>query len=219
MRQYKKFLLGLGVTALCLYIFIQQVKVSEVIDALMDFKWPYLGVGLFSLFIGYALRITRWTIMLGSFGNNVTFKKCSSPFLGSVAINNLLPLRLGDVFRALIFPDCMGVTKTIAATSILLERVIDLITLLAYLAIGVSTIEKAKAPTKLVETSVIVATVCLGALFFCLLFSGILGKYFERLNENTAWLGLKKMYGLLGGSLAGLREMCRPRSLFLGAIS
>ena len=216
MRHYKKYLLGFGVTAVCLYIFIQQVKVSEVIDALMDFKWPYLGMGLISLFVGYALRISRWNIMLSYSGNNSTFKKCSAPFLGSIAINNLLPLRLGDVFRALIFPDSMGVPKTIAATSIVLERVIDLLTLLAYLALGVYSIEKIKVPTKLVETSTIVAAVCVGVLFFCLLFSRTLGDYFERLEKNSAnWLGLKKIYGLFGRTLKGLRTMCRPKALLL----
>lgn len=89
-----------------------------------------------SLALGYMLRILRWSMMLRSTGARATFSDCCAPFLGSIALNNILPFRLGDVVRALVFPRSMGITRIIATSSLFVERLVDLMTLLVSLAIG-----------------------------------------------------------------------------------
>src|ERR1035437_5528929 len=114
-----KHLIGGGITFLSLFVFLRQVNFTDVLNALANFHWVYLISGVASLAIGYALRIMRWSMMLRATGARTTFGNCSAPFLGSIALNNVLPLRLGDVVRALVFPRSMGITKTTATSSLI----------------------------------------------------------------------------------------------------
>ncbi len=145
-RRWIKHVIGGGITLICLIAIFRLVKFSEVMEALEHFQWRYLILGILSLGFGYAVRIFRWSVMLSATGTHVGFKNCAAPFLGAIALNNVLPLRLGDVVRALVFPYAMGVTKTAATTSLVVERLIDLVTLLACLALGVLAIQTIEVP-------------------------------------------------------------------------
>src|SRR3569623_1048426 len=84
-------------------VIARQINPDEVLRARKEFKWPYLAFGIASLSVGYALRIFRWSILLQASGAVTQWRSCSAPFLGSIALNNVLPLRIGDVVRALVF--------------------------------------------------------------------------------------------------------------------
>lgn len=116
-----KHLVGAGTTVLCLLVFLRQINISELLGALAHFHWACLILRGISLALGYMLRILRWSMMLRSTGARATFSDCCAPFLGSIALNNILPFRLGDVVRALVFPRSMGITRIIATSSLLLN--------------------------------------------------------------------------------------------------
>ncbi len=153
-QRWIKPLIGGMITFLCLFVFFRQISLPDVLEALENFRWAYLILGLASLVTGYALRITRWSMMLKAAGAHVTFANCSAPFLGSIALNNVLPLRLGDVMRALIFPSAMGITRTIAASSLVIERLIDLMALLANMALGIFFIEAIAIPSEVKNSAI-----------------------------------------------------------------
>src|SRR3569623_1824528 len=125
-----RHLIGAAVTLLCLVMLARQINPDEVLRALKEFKWPYLAFGIASLSIGYALRICRWSILLQASGAATQWRSCSAPFLGSIALNNVLPLRIGDVVRALVFPAALGIRRTTAPSSEIKERKNDLLTLM-----------------------------------------------------------------------------------------
>lgn len=214
--RWLKHLIGGGITLLCLFVFVRQVNVAEVLEALANFHWAHLVFGVASLAIGYALRIIRWSMMLRATGAGATFGNCSAPFLGSIALNNVLPLRLGDVVRALVFPRSMGITRTTATSSLIVERLIDLMTLLASLAIGLFAIQAIEIPAELKATAVSLAIIGGVVLVLGFLFSGALGRAFSQLaarKEGTSSNGLIRFYGTLGSLLNGFDVMSRPRLL------
>jgi len=211
-----KHLTGGGITLLSLFVFFRQVNFSDVLDALVNFHWVYLIFGVASLVSGYVMRIIRWSMMLKAAGANTTFGNCSAPFLGSIALNNLLPLRLGDVVRALVFPRSMGITKTTATSSLIVERLIDLITLLTSLAIGLFAIQEIAIPAELKASAVSLAIIGGVTLVLGFLFSGSLGRFFTRRaasETDSSSSGLKRIYETLGGLLHGINVMSRPRLL------
>ena len=215
-QRWARHLIGGGVTVLCLVVFLRQVDFREVLEALANFHWPYLILGVASLAFGYALRIIRWSMMLRAAGAATTFGKCSAPFLGSIALNNVLPFRLGDVVRALVFPKSMGITKTTATSSLIVERLIDLMTLLASLAIGLYAIQAIVIPPELKASAVSLALIGGVALALGFLFSGALGKFFSGLAASSNMDGaggLSRMYETLGGLLHGFNAMSRPKVL------
>lgn len=211
-----KHLIGGGITLLSLFVFFRQVNFTDVLNALANFHWVYLIFGVASLAIGYALRIMRWSMMLRATGARTTFANCSAPFLGSIALNNVLPLRMGDVVRALVFPRSMGITKTTATSSLIVERLIDLMTLLASLAIGLFAIQALVIPEKLKASAVFLAIIGGVVLALGFLFSGSLGRFFIRLgtsSKGSSSRGFNQIYETLGGLLHGFDVMSRPRLL------
>lgn len=211
-QHWIKHLIGGGVTVLCLFVFFRQVNVWDVLDALMHFEWAYLFLGVASLGVGYTLRIIRWSMMLRATGANTKFGDCSAPFLGSIALNNVLPLRLGDVVRALVFPKSMGITKTTATSSLIVERLIDLMTLLASLAIGIFAIQTITIPAEMKASAVSLALIGGIVLVLGFLFSGTLSRFFGRLAAGSS-SGMKFIYDTAGGLLHGFNVMSRPRLL------
>jgi uncharacterized protein (TIRG00374 family) len=207
-----KHAIGLAITVLCVVVIARRVNLHEVLDALEHFHWPSLVLGIAFLAAGYCLRVLRWSILLGASGAPVTFRNCLAPFLGSIALNNVLPLRVGDLVRALVFPGAMGVSKTFAASSLVMERLIDLMTLLCCLAIGLFAIRTAVVPPMIAHSAVSLAIGGGVTLALGLLFSGAIGGLLARQAAMRT--------GRLAGVLAtiaqlfhGFAAMARPQVL------
>jgi hypothetical protein len=63
-KRWIKHLTGGGITLLCLFLFVRQVNISEMLGAFAKVRWAYLVLGVVCLAFGYALRIIRWSMML-----------------------------------------------------------------------------------------------------------------------------------------------------------
>lgn len=217
-RNWVKHLIAAAVTLLCLLIIARQINLAEVLDALEHFRWPYLTLGIASLAFGYALRIFRWSIMLSATKVSATWRNCAAPFLGSIALNNVLPLRLGDVVRAFVFPTAMGISKTTATSSLLMERLIDLMTLLGCLAIGLVAIQGARLPALMAESVIAMAIAGGLILILAFLFSGVLARFFHRLAHAKSKPEKKGRFSqllvIMSNLLHSFEAMSRPRVLF-----
>ncbi|BDU17485.1 lysylphosphatidylglycerol synthase transmembrane domain-containing protein [Lysobacter auxotrophicus] len=207
-----RHLVGLVATLGCLYLLSRQVKLQDVLDAVRHFHWPYLVLGISSLAAGYVLRIWRWRMLLRAAGARASFRECTAPFLGSIALNNVLPLRLGDVLRALVFPTAMGLTRTLATSSLVMERLVDLMTLLASLTIGLFAIRTVVVPEGLQQTAVSLAIVGGLALVLGLGLSARLGTLFNSMANRRAHPTdkLSRLYRTVGELLHGFAAMARP---------
>lgn len=87
-----------------------------------------LGVLVFSL-AGYLLRCYRWWAMLRSVQSR--FAVCVRVFLTSLAANNILPLRIGDVMRIFTYAGDLNATPSIVLSTVILEKFLDVFTLAA----------------------------------------------------------------------------------------
>ena len=209
-----KHSIGALITIVCLVVFFRQINLGDVVSALSSFDWKYLILGLASLAIGYAFRILRWSIMLKATGSKADFAACSSPFLGSITLNNVLPFRIGDVVRALVFPASMGISKTTATSSLIIERLIDLITLLACFAIGIFAIRQIEIPSELKTLALTLAGIGCVILLVGFFFSDVLGEFFFKLaNRSEPTQNSGKVYYVLGGLLHSFNAMSRPKTL------
>jgi len=214
-----KHVIGAAVTLVCLLAIARLVNFSEVMDALEHFRWHYLVLGIASLAFGYAVRIFRWSVMLSAASHAVGFRNCAAPFLGAIALNNVLPLRLGDVIRALVFPGAMGVTKTVATTSLVVERLIDLVTLIACLALGILAVSTLDILPAIKQTAVILAALGGIALALGFFFSGTFARLFTKLgiDQPTSKIPpkLQTVFRTVGGLFESFEVMSRPRVLGL----
>jgi glycosyltransferase 2 family protein len=165
---------GMLISIACVAFIFHKIDFQEVRLAFQRFEWRYFAMGIAFLSFGYAMRILRWTKILNAAGASISFRQCVAPFLGSIALNNVLPLRLGDLVRALVFPTSIGVPRTTATSSLVMERLVDLMTLLICLAVSLAISPDIAAPAWLKETAVTLAITGTIALVAIFLLSGVI---------------------------------------------
>jgi glycosyltransferase 2 family protein len=212
-KPWLRLVVGTAISALCLWLIFRQVKLDELRVALARLQWQFVAFGMVSLAAGYALRIQRWAVMLRAGGAQVGGSACAAPFLGSITLNNVLPFRAGDLIRALIFPAALGVRRVTAAASLLLERLVDLLTLLLCLGIGLSLNAQVNMPEWLGRVAVTLSLVGGTVLFGVVAFSAIINRWIasmrqwiERRGHARAAMALE----VAGDLVDSLGAMSRP---------
>jgi protoporphyrinogen oxidase/uncharacterized membrane protein YbhN (UPF0104 family) len=125
---------GLAISALFIVALFSQAPIARVGEALSRVRPGFVLAALLALAVGYALRCQRWAMMLRSLGAQIRFVDAAVPLMGSVAINNVLPLRAGDVVRIVAFRRLTKVGPAMQLGSLVLERLLDVATLIAILA-------------------------------------------------------------------------------------
>lgn len=197
--------IGTLISAACLVFIFQKVDFNEVKLAFQRFEWRYFVMGIGCLAFGYAMRILRWSRILNAAGAAVRFRQCAAPFMGSIALNNVLPLRLGDVVRALVFPASLGVSRATSTSSLVMERLVDLMTLVLWLAVSLALSENLQAPAWLKETALLLAAAGTVALITIFLLSGTIARRLKRYHHPVGQA--------LTTMLASFDAISRPRVL------
>lgn len=132
----KQFIIGLLISAVFLYLAFRQVDIPEMVDALSKANYWWLVPGVAFMFISLVIRAIRWRLFLLPIGH-VPFKKLYSAMMIGYMANNVFPLRLGEVLRALAIGKSANISKTTSFATILVERIIDVISLLVILGFTV----------------------------------------------------------------------------------
>jgi uncharacterized protein (TIRG00374 family) len=123
--------LGFGFSAATVWLITQQFDLHGAARALAQTRPGYAALGVLFVVLAYAMRITRWWAMLRALSPSVPLFDCVAPFLISIAVNNVAPLRAGDVVRAIGFSGQLGIAATSLLATVLLERLLDLAVLVA----------------------------------------------------------------------------------------
>ena len=96
--------------------------------------WPIFFTGLV-FFASLALRAWRWQILLRPLVEMKYGHVFGAMNIGYMA-NNVLPFRMGEVYRAQVIYQLSGLSRTAAFGSIVLERVVDLIFMVPYIGLA-----------------------------------------------------------------------------------
>jgi glycosyltransferase 2 family protein len=173
--------LGLFVTVLFVWLFLSRVELDELADAVARIPLPMLGIALLWLAAAYSVRIVRWWVMLRALDPELPLRACAGPLLASVAANNVLPFRAGDVIRVVGFRKQLRAPAMRVLGTMLLERILDLLALLTFFFLGLRGLPDGALP----DSFVTAATVLVGA--------GIVGVtalvlFSPRLPALVAWI-------------------------------
>ena len=95
-----------------------------------------MGVVVFSL-LGYSTRCLRWWLMLRAYRSR--FQDCARVLLTSLAANNILPFRIGDVMRIFTYADDLGATPSVVLSTVILEKLLDVFSLAVLFVITMHT--------------------------------------------------------------------------------
>ena len=87
----------------------------------------------------YTIRSLRWKRMMRPAGTS--FRTCARVFMTSLAANNILPLRIGDIMRVFTYAPELGASPSFILSTVILEKLLDIFVLaMLFIATMASTI-------------------------------------------------------------------------------
>ena len=111
-----------------------RIQISELALVLKEAKYIYLLPAIVMFLISFYVRAYRWKLFLLPVGA-VRFGLAFSAMMIGYMVNNILPLRMGEIFRAYSLGRGGGVSRSSAFATIVVERLFDIMCLLLILGI------------------------------------------------------------------------------------
>ncbi len=146
---------GLLISAFFLWYTFRGLHLSEFQQIRLTAPVWILGILFFSV-AGYTVRCFRWWSMLRSV--NAKFSACARIFMTSLAANNILPLRIGDVMRIFTYAPDLNASPSVVLSTVILEKLFDIFSLVLFVAMTIHTGKGVSAHTRvLVKTLFIVS--------------------------------------------------------------
>lgn len=127
-KKYARWAIGIGSSGLFLYLATRGTDLPQVIRLIKKAQLIYAIAAVLSLFLSFLVRAWRWHYLLLPLKPIQVMPLFRSTMIGFMA-NYLLPLRAGEVIRAVSIGHTQRVSKAAALGSIVVERLLDGITL------------------------------------------------------------------------------------------
>jgi uncharacterized protein (TIRG00374 family) len=210
MKQWR-FWLGIALSLICLVLVLWNVDLREVLTALKqaNYAW-FLPASL--PFAGTIIsKVLRWQLLFPGEYKRIRREKLFSALMISYALNTILPARLGELARAYVIGETEGLSKSLALSTIVVEKVFDILTLLLFLVLLLPFVS---LPSWVQRPALIMAP-----LFLCL-FAMIVALTYQRertlslassILKHIPRLDGERILNSLGSALSGLDVLRSPR--------
>lgn len=129
-----KIWLGLSLSLIFLTLALKNLDFSLFFKTLMNIKVTFVLISISVFLIGYIVKASRWVFLLRPIDRNISLRTSAPAFFISFAANNLLPLRAGELIRAIVIGHKRKISKSAALGTVFMERVADGLGLLLILA-------------------------------------------------------------------------------------
>ncbi len=169
--------IGLAVTSACLWWAFQQMLkgedgkksasevIAEISAAFRQADYRSLPAMWTCLVLFYWLKAIRWHLLLEPLGKFHPLRELLPSVVIGFAFNNVLPAHLGEFVRVYVFSRQSGISKTTVLTSIVLERIFDVIAILAFLVLGLFLVEASNLDERVVSSAMFFGVaVCVGLM-------------------------------------------------------
>ena len=139
MRSHVRTMIVLAVAVLLIALFLHNVDLWRVLTAILHARPEWLVLSLSTMLVNLAIRALRWQYLLAPLGHTSFMNSFRATAVGFAA-SSVLPARAGEVIRPYFLarqapPDQKGrMTATGAFATIILERLLDTVTVLILLA-------------------------------------------------------------------------------------
>ena len=122
-----RVLLGVGITVVAFGFAIRGIPLADVVDSMRDAKlWVLLGLSIPAYLGAVISRGLRWRHLTNPIAPVSRSLLCRGVVIGFM-VNNLVPLRIGEVVRAWYVSRESGVSASALFGTVVLERVIDVV--------------------------------------------------------------------------------------------
>jgi glycosyltransferase 2 family protein len=183
---------GLLISAFFLWYTFRGISFTQIRALRLEHPSWVLGVLGFT-FASYTLRCVRWSRMMPRMTQSVRahFIVCARVLMTSLAANNILPLRIGDIMRVFTYANDLGTSPSVILSTVILEKFLDIFVLVllfvAFMGRGVSPHSRVVAESLLLISSVGLLVILLGARTL----EPILRRLFTRLPRRPIFLKIE----------------------------
>src|ERR1700722_1357649 len=121
-RNLLKTVPGLAISAFFLWYTFKGISFAQI--RALRFVHPIWIIGVLAFTLAsYTLRCVRWTRMMRSTG--AKFSICARVLMTSLAANNILPFRIGDIMRVFTYAPDLGASPSVILSTVILEKLLD----------------------------------------------------------------------------------------------
>ena len=136
-RNTKRWLiwLGLVISAIFLYLAFREINYTELWQTLKEIRILWLIPGLIIYFLGVLVRTWRWQYLLKPLGKisiKTLFPIINIGYMG----NNVFPLRMGEVLRAVVIKRREDVSISGSLATIVVERIFDAVVIVGFVLLN-----------------------------------------------------------------------------------
>lgn len=167
MKRLLGVLLGLAVAGAGFWWALRNTSWEELGDRFAGGNYLTLPVMLLCLAGFYWLKAIRWSYLLRPI-RPMPSSSLLSPLLIGFAANNLLPAHLGEFVRVYVLRQRDGLPAPAVLSTVVLERVFDLLAILALFAVGISM--SREIPDQYVTAAWIITGGCVGAVICAVIY-------------------------------------------------
>jgi uncharacterized membrane protein YbhN (UPF0104 family) len=139
MKIFAKTCIGFGFGAILLWFALSGTDFEQARAIVESGRFGYMLPAIASYWIAIAVRVVRWRMLLSS-SKLLTFGQVGQALIVGYAVNNVLPARLGELFRADFLRRRFDVSRSAALGSIIVERLMDGMSVVILVGVGLTSI-------------------------------------------------------------------------------
>ncbi|MBN1879238.1 flippase-like domain-containing protein [bacterium] len=206
--------IGILISAVFLWLVIRQIDLNQVFREVRNINALWIIPAILVYFIGVWVRTTRWCILMRPISKNRT-SQLFPIYIISYMANNILPMRIGDIYRAYIAGKKQNVSKSATLVTIGVERIFDGLTMLILLFVSILFFPIENQIVRKVAT--LGSIVFLGAILIC--YAVILKKawmnwIFRTITGKTRFGNNPRMQEVFDNLLHGLDSLKAGNDIF-----
>lgn len=180
-KRWLRIALGWVIAVVFITLAFRRVSFDAVAQALASARALPLVLALLALAAGFTVRIVRWWWMLRVLEPGLPLRACARPFLVSIAVNNTLPLRAGDVVRAVGFRSALRSSPMAVVGTLLVERLLDVVVLLSLLFAGLLALGQSVVPRPFLIAGMLIGLAATGGLLSLMFLPDLLRRLVARM--------------------------------------
>ena len=216
--QWFKTLLGYLFAGAGLLWVLHDINLAQLPGYLARINWRWVALAIVCDVAGYVCQGVRWQLLLQPLGRKFSWLRATQAVYAGLFINEILPLRVGELVRAWLVARWLSVSPASIIPSMVAERLLDAVCLLAgigLLAVFMSLPQDLVLASHWIGVSVLVSASCLIVFFIvCRRITrseGIRG----RLDQ---WEPGSALLSLIESLTEGLREIGLSRAFYFSLL-
>lgn len=152
----------------------------NIISTLKSANSLYLLLSFIICLITITLRSYRWQILLKISGKNAPLGIVHKNLVFGFFMNYLIPARAGDIIRSLTLKATTGIPAGISLTTIVIERIIDMVIITILLILSLAMIPNSPTTTAIFGMSILIILILISGLYTVYTFNNKLSSKFPK---------------------------------------